>query len=154
VTPDAGTTSILLYLYADGGASRRTINDYANVSVVAVQSLPHLALLGMPDGSNAASPRLVVDHTTYSDAWQGSPGKHVLVDGMLNGWLVPPRSTAFTTSYAPSPLIQAAQWVSLLVLMATLLIATRVPLNTAWHTIGRFVRAAMTTRRSGPNSSN
>jgi arabinofuranan 3-O-arabinosyltransferase len=152
VTPDAGTTSILLYLYADGGASHRTTNDYANVSVVAVQSLPHLALLGLPDGSDAATSRLVVDHTTYSDAWQGSPGKHVLVDGMLNGWLVPSRSTAFTTSYAPSRLIQAAQWVSVLVLLATLLVATRVPLNRAWHTIGEFVQTATRTRWPGSNN--
>jgi hypothetical protein len=93
-----------------------------------------------------------VDHTTYSDAWQGSPGKHVLVDGMLNGWLVPSRSTAFTTSYAPSRLIQAAQWVSVLVLLATLLVATRVPLNRAWHTIGEFVQTATRTRWPGSNN--
>ena len=122
--PDAGTTAINLFLYADGGGARRTINEYANVSVVEVASLPSLALLSSPQSSAPPSSELVVIHSSYSEAWQGSAGKHVLVDGMLNGWLVPPATTDFNARYGPRTLVQAAQWASLTTLSAVLVAAS------------------------------
>jgi arabinofuranan 3-O-arabinosyltransferase len=122
VTPDVGTTSIILYLYADGGAPRRTVNEYANVSVVEVSSLPRVALLGNPLSFVRPPVRLVLLHTSYSDLWQGSVGKHVIVDGLLNGWLVPPQSTSFAANYSPEGVIDGARWVSVAVLLAILIV--------------------------------
>lgn len=119
VTPDAGTTAINLYLYADGGNAHRTVNEYANVSVAEVASLPSLALLSSPQLSIAPSSRLVVTHSSYSPAWQASAGEHVLVDGMLNGWLVRPGSKVLTLRYGPGTLVHAGQLASLVVLLVT-----------------------------------
>jgi hypothetical protein len=73
---------------------------------------------------------------------------------MLNGWLVASQSAVFTMSYAPGGLYRMAQWISVLALLATLLIATRVPLKKAWQAIGPRVRAATTARPSGSNNWN
>ena len=125
VVPDAGTKSIRLYLYADGGAGPRTVNEYANAGVVEVPSLPSLALLSNPMLPASPASRLFIDYSSYSEAWTGSEGKHVLVDGMLNGWLVPSRSTGVAVHYAPGKEVQMSQWASLAILLATLLWATR-----------------------------
>ncbi len=66
---------------------------------------------------------LVVWHTTYSTQWLGSNnGRHVLVDGMLNGWLIPALSPQFVTSYKPGPFFAAGEWISLAALIAALLL--------------------------------
>jgi arabinofuranan 3-O-arabinosyltransferase len=122
ITPDAGTTSISLYLYSDGGASRPTVNEYSNVSVLEVASLPQLALVAKPKSATDAPVRLAVVHSSYSDAWQGSTGRHVLVDGMLNGWLIQSPSTSFVVNYSPGGLVRAATWASIVVLLAATLV--------------------------------
>lgn len=150
VAPDSETLSLILYLYADGGANHRTINDYANVNVVEVPSLPNLALLGNPQSPTALASRLVVFHTTYSTAWQGSTGQHVLVNGMVNGWLVPAQATAFTLSYTPGILVRAAQWTSFVILLAVLAIAIWpwTPRIARRRFLGRRVLRSITARLS------
>ena len=124
VMPDAGTRSISLFLYADAGLLRsRTINEYSDVRVLEVPALPTFALLSDPEGQAPPSVQLGLVDSSFSAEWQGSiSGEHVLVDGMLNGWLIPIGSNAFSAHYTPANAFQTAQWVSLAALLAILLI--------------------------------
>jgi hypothetical protein len=115
VRPEAGTAAVTLYLYADaytqGGP---TINDYADVRVVDLPALPDLALLADPEGLSSSSINLVVVHSSFSTKWQGPPNsKHVLVDGILNGWLIPTGANTFSARYNPATALHAAGWISL-----------------------------------------
>jgi arabinofuranan 3-O-arabinosyltransferase len=115
VTPDVGTTEIRLHLYADGGApGSLTVNEYADVRVVEVPSLPSLTLISEPALQSPPATQLVVLHNSYSAAWHGPMGdEHVLVDGMLNGWLQPAGTHRFSASYEPGELLSVSQWISL-----------------------------------------
>jgi arabinofuranan 3-O-arabinosyltransferase len=135
VMPDMGTTAISLFLYADVYVSRtRTTNEYADVRVVEVPAVPSFALLSDQGTNTQSSTQLVVFHNSYSNEWQASiAGQHVLVDGMLNGWIVPARSRDVTALYKPTGLFQAAQRVSLATLLGSL------PLF-VWPWLGRIRR--------------
>jgi hypothetical protein len=124
VSPDAGTTALTLHLYADASRSAtRTINEYADVRAVEVPILSSFALLATPNPQPASSTQLVVVHSSFSTTWQGPPGsKHVLVDGMLNGWLVPSSSRDFAATYKPANAVQAANWISLAAYLLVLLV--------------------------------
>jgi hypothetical protein len=121
VSPDAGTTALTLHLYADayvvGG---RTVNEYANVQVVEVPALPSFALIADQLGEPRSPVQLVVLHDSFSTNWQGSRGQHVLVDGMLNGWLMPTEPRVFLAHYRPAAAFRAAGWISLATLLAIL----------------------------------
>jgi len=125
ITPARGTTGLVLYLYADATVSgSRTVTEYANVRVLEMPSLPSFALLADPDPRVTSPLQLALVHNSYSNDWQGStPGEHVLVDGLLNGWLIPTGSHTFTAGYARAGLFRAAEWVSLATLAFVLLIA-------------------------------
>jgi hypothetical protein len=118
ITPDSGTTALSLFLYADVYAFRqRTTNEYANIEIMEVAGAPQLALIGDPivPRSNL---QLVVVHESFSDQWQG-PGDHVLVDGMLNGWITAdPRPLIV---YKPANSFKAAAFVSAAVLIVVLI---------------------------------
>ncbi|HEV2029126.1 MAG TPA: hypothetical protein VGS16_11455 [Candidatus Dormibacteraeota bacterium] len=135
VSPDARSTGLTLYLYADALApGHRTINQYANISIVEVSQLPNLALVADPDPANASSAQLVVSHSSFSADWQGPIGaKHVLVDGMLNGWLIPKGSNTFSAYYTQANAFLAAALVSLATLCVILIIV-------AWSSASRWVR--------------
>jgi arabinofuranan 3-O-arabinosyltransferase len=124
VTPDAGTTGLGLYLYADAGdPGVRTVNEYANVQVVEVSALPSFTLLSDPTVQPSPAMQLVVFHSSFSPEWQASiGGTHVLVDGMLNGWLIPAGSHQFSAYYKPANAFSAAQWISLVAVAATLVV--------------------------------
>jgi arabinofuranan 3-O-arabinosyltransferase len=124
IRPDPGTTSLYLYLYADGrGQSGRTTNEYADIRVAEVPELPRLVLFTMP-GSQPNTPLLLdVLHNTYSSQWGASTGRHVEVDGMLNGWLVQMGSGPFRPSYLPSSGVTAAQWISAMSLLIIIILA-------------------------------
>jgi len=89
VTPDHGTTALDLFVYADVFVpDTLTQDDYANIRVLEVPSLPQLDVLATPSTGTASS-LLVVHHSAYSSMWQGPAGsEHVTVDGLLNGWIV------------------------------------------------------------------
>jgi arabinofuranan 3-O-arabinosyltransferase len=125
VTPDKGTTAIALYLYADGGATAgETVNEYADVRVVQIGALPQLALISNPGHNSNAATQLALARTSYSSLWQFAPsGRHVLVDGMFNGWLVPLDVQRFTATYSPSGTFRLAHDVSMGTLMILLLAA-------------------------------
>ncbi len=123
VKPDLGTTALTMYLYADAaGQGARTIDEYADVQVIEVPALPSLALLATSGGQSASPLRLVVMHNSYSDRWGVTNGRHVVVDGMLNGWLIQPGSVQFTPSYGPTAVFRVAQFVSLAALILALVL--------------------------------
>jgi arabinofuranan 3-O-arabinosyltransferase len=133
-TPDPGTTAISLYLYADSGGIQ-TVSEYADVRLVEVPALASFALLGTPQSQPVSSLQLVVLHNTVSTQWGATTGSHVVVDGMLNGWLVQSGSDPFVAAYLPAFTLTAARWISVLTLL-TLLIAVVTPI---WLRIGRRV---------------
>jgi hypothetical protein len=94
VIPEIGTKSLSLYLYAEATPHGATISEYADVHVMELPSLPQVVLVGRPDGGVPSRLALTVLKEGFSRRWQGPQGSnHVLVDGMLNGWLGPePRS--------------------------------------------------------------
>jgi arabinofuranan 3-O-arabinosyltransferase len=131
VTPDAGTRSLGLFIYADGDASGvRTVNDYADIAVHSVPSTD-LVLLGYPDGATSvATPQLLVLRETYSGNWIGPTRSiHVLVDGILNGWLLGQGGSGLSATYAPSELVSLGLWVSGGALAVLLVLALNLPLK-------------------------
>jgi len=94
VTPDAGTQTISLFVYADANTiGSISINQYADVSVRSVVSVPNVVIVGMPV-VGPGSGHLVESTEGYSSQWTTpSYTTHVLVDGMRNGWIAPGMST-------------------------------------------------------------
>jgi hypothetical protein len=114
VKPDVGTATLAIYLYADASQEVRTISEYANVRVIELPALSSFALLADPPPQPPASAELAIVHNTFSNEWEASArGEHVLVDGMLNGWLVATGTQSFAAAYRPDLLFLSAQWLSL-----------------------------------------
>jgi hypothetical protein len=113
VTPDPGTKTVRLYLYADGDTVTPTVSEFANVRVLEIAGLPSIALLPNPEGSRASSMQLVVLHNSFSTLWTSNAGQHAVVNGMLNGWLLPSAAQPFSALYKPTTLLQASQGLSL-----------------------------------------
>jgi len=79
-------------------------------------------LLSAPDEPDH-SVRLIVLHTTFSSLWEGPSGsQHVLVDGMLNGWLVSATSPGSSVHYRPAGVFAAAAWLSLAAVLTTVIL--------------------------------
>jgi hypothetical protein len=128
VTPDPKTQAIELYLYADANGTD-TVIEYARVRVVEVPELATFALLANPMGQPLPL-QVHLLHNSFSTQWGSTNGEHVLVDGMLNGWLVPSGSHRPDVSYWPAIALRGAQWLSLV----TWLIILAMPM---WPMIGR-----------------
>ena len=91
ITPNAGTNTISLFVYADApGNGKQTITQYADFSVRSIPSLAHVFLVGLP--RLPPSPEsFVIGADGYLASMPGSVGSiHVIVDGLRNGWLMPP----------------------------------------------------------------
>jgi len=127
VSPDAGTTALTLHLYADAiTPGNPTINEYADVRVIEVPALPSFALLGDPTPQPSSSVQLLVVHSSFSNEWKGpANSEHVLVDGMLNGWLVPTGSKAFSAYYEPTHAYRISELISLATYVLMLLLLIR-----------------------------
>jgi hypothetical protein len=123
VVPDPGTVAISLFVYADAAApGGHTVAEYADVGVNEVPAVPSLALMADPH-TKAPALQLAVVHNSFSALWRGSGnGEHVLVDGMLNGWLEPDGLTPLTATYSPAGLYRASEAVSLVVLLTILVL--------------------------------
>jgi hypothetical protein len=91
VTPDRGTRSLLLFLYADvytPGAF--STNEYSDVVVRRCPVLLQPVVVATPQGHEQAAPALYTVGEGFSPDWIGSAGdQHVEVDGLRNGWLGP-----------------------------------------------------------------
>ena len=105
VTPDTGTKTIHLFLYADapvgGGTS---IEQYAGVSIRSTAPAPQVVVVGTPRSPSGPADRLVAWSEGYSSTWTSPSGTtHVMVDGMRNGWIVPTdRRSPVMTTYLPT----------------------------------------------------
>jgi hypothetical protein len=119
-TPDPDTTKIELFLYADAYVpGALTVSDYADPQVVVVPYLPQFDVVGTPVETSRV-PQLVLHRSSYSTNWKGPDGsRHVLVDGLLNGWQLD-RSQPVSTQYLPADEVHVAHWISLLALAVTL----------------------------------
>jgi hypothetical protein len=107
VTPDVGTKALGLFIYANADPTlARTVNDYADVSAYSIPST-NLVIVGYPNGLVSGAPsQLLVLRESYSSSWTGPAGStHVLVDGMMNGWLNGETGSGFAVSYAPTALV-------------------------------------------------
>ena len=91
VTPDPGTRSLQLFLYADVYTpGTPTTNEYSDVVVrrspVALQPV----VVATPRGHERPAPALYTVGESFSPDWIGPPGdQRVEVDGLRNGWLGP-----------------------------------------------------------------
>jgi hypothetical protein len=97
--PPAGTTGLALFLYADGpGAGTKSVNEYSDAALYGATIRP--LVVATPTLLPANRPRLVISDSSYSADWTGPVGgTHVLVDGMKNGWLLPPGVPVSPTPY-------------------------------------------------------
>jgi arabinofuranan 3-O-arabinosyltransferase len=130
VTPDAGTSALSINLFADAtNRGGRTVAEYASVRVVGMSILPSLVLLAKPENPALSDLRLAVVHNSFSTNWGATVGNHVLVDGMLNGWLLRSPSDRFMASYMPATTVRIAQWISAVTGLIVLLIPWWVPLS-------------------------
>jgi arabinofuranan 3-O-arabinosyltransferase len=131
-TPDPGTTSRWLFLYADGDASEPTATEYRNlrielpqtaiaVGVSPITRLPHVTYERVAPYEfrvhvrGARKPFLLVLSETFAPGWQlkgggrgGARASHLRVNGYANGWRVPWRgSYDVELTYGPE---QPALW--------------------------------------------
>lgn len=135
VTPDSGTSELDLIVYVSGSASGPSVNDFADVRVVELPLVSKMDLLGTPP--TASTTTLLVDESSYSREWQGPAGsEHVLVDGIMNGWLVQ-HPDHVTTRYTGGRLVIGGFGVSALAALITLCLA----LSLTWlpsYIVGAF----------------
>jgi glycosyltransferase involved in cell wall biosynthesis len=91
VTPDPGTTSLSLFLYADVYArGSSTVNEYSDVMVRRSPLLLQPVIVATPPGREHPAPALAAGGEGFSSDWIGPPrAQHVEVDGLRNGWLGP-----------------------------------------------------------------
>ena len=93
VTPGLGTRSLSLFVYAYGsGAGSQSVDQYAKVQAFSLPSITMPLLTGVPKAYLHA--RLVVTARGFSSSVSDPRGlKHVLVDGLRNGWITDHRIT-------------------------------------------------------------
>jgi arabinofuranan 3-O-arabinosyltransferase len=123
VTPDPGTKAITLFLYSDVfSPGTTTANDFGDIQVLEPPALPQYDLVGEPSSFSPVRALLVHDQG-YSMLWHGPTGtKHVLVDGLFNGWLGA-TSTDTAVHYVGDDPIHLSRSTSLIGTVITLCVA-------------------------------
>lgn len=107
VTPNPTAGHLELFAYADSTTPGQVSTDeFADVAAYPVPSASsgRPVLLATPDRPSRLRPRLELAGTSYAPGWSGPPGRHVLVDGMRNGWLLDPGSVPGPATFT------AARW--------------------------------------------
>ena len=91
VTPDPGTSSLSLFLYADVyTAGALTSNEYSDIVVRRAPVALQPVVVATPRSHERPAPALYTVGESFSPDWIGPPGdQHVVVDGLRNGWLGP-----------------------------------------------------------------
>lgn len=122
VTPDPGTTSLSLFLYAAVSIPGQSAADeYAGVEVEAVPTTTPLIVLATPLHAAVRPPSLLVSGDGYGAGWLGpSHTDHVLVDGLRNGWLGTAIGSPTPIRYVPARWDVLSRWVSLVGLVLLL----------------------------------
>jgi arabinofuranan 3-O-arabinosyltransferase len=132
VTPKAGTRSLRLFLYADGGGRSRTVTEYREIRINRAHSVIALGVapLGqLPNVSyrrvapyefrvrveGARRPFLLAVGETFARGWhveaagqELSDLAHVRVNGYANGWRLPKGTYELTITYGPERLARSA----------------------------------------------
>ena len=163
VTPNAGTRSLRLFLYADGDSASRTVTEYREIGINRARSVIALGVtpLGeLPKISyrrvapyefrvrveGARRPFLLAVGETFAPGWHvESKGReitglaHVRVNGYANAWRLPWKGTYdVTITYGPERLARLAQSIDLVLIPLVLVL---------W-----LGSAAVTRRRRSPPS--
>jgi len=109
-TPEPNTRGLALFLYADSSAiGQRTVNDYSDIQALELQALPAFVLLGTPGHTNDMPAPVMIQRTSYSEDWGAHPvARQVLVDGLLNGWVLDRSALAVSVHYGPADAINDA----------------------------------------------
>ena len=89
VTPDPGTSSLALYLYADVFTpGTLTTNEYSDVVIRRAPVLLQPVVAATPQEHERPAPALYTVGDSFSPGWIGPTGaSRVEVDGLRNGWL-------------------------------------------------------------------
>jgi arabinofuranan 3-O-arabinosyltransferase len=141
VTPTAGTRSVRLFMYADGGDRVRTVTEYRDISidrprpavalgVLPVDARPRVSYRRLtPDEfrvrvQDARGPFLLALSETFAPGWRlDAEGRdsthlaHLPVNGYANGWRVPWSGTyEITIAYRPERFARWARRADLLLI--------------------------------------
>jgi hypothetical protein len=146
VTPDPGTRSLRLFLYADGGSRTQTVTEYRDLRIARARRMLAVgaAPVGLPALSyrrvapyefkvsvrNPRGPFLLVLTETYAPGWhveardRGAGGlAHLRINGYANGWRIPWTGTyELTITYAPQRLAGLAGRADLVLIPLSLLL--------------------------------
>ena len=89
VTPPRGTRGLSLFLYAESDAQSGPSTDaYASISIRSISTVARLAVVATDSSGYYGVPALTTVDSTFSSSWMvNAPREHVLVNGMINGWL-------------------------------------------------------------------
>ena len=160
VTPRAGTRSLRLFLYADGGSLSRTVTEYRDIGINRARSVIAVGVAPLGDlpkvsyrrvapyefrvrVEGARRPFLLAVGETFAPGWRvEAEGReltglaHVRVNGYANGWRLPRGTYELTVTYGPERL---ARWAGRIDLVLIPLVAA---LWLGWVAISR--------RRRGP----
>lgn len=133
VTPQPGTRRLALFLYATPTTPGQVaVSEFANVSAYQLIGTGQPVLVGAP-GHRVDSPSHLVDSTSaFSPLWSGPSGsRHVIVDGLRNGWLVAvPASTPSEPAAVYRPAWQfTLGWVTSLVAASATIVGLLVTLE-------------------------
>jgi Alpha-(1->3)-arabinofuranosyltransferase len=135
VTPDRGTRTLVLFLYADVyTAGTLTKNEYADVIVRGARGLLEPVVMASPRRPERPALVLRTVDSSFSPEWIGPLGDApVEVDGLREGWLGPPTGVA-TPRFRPSSWYLASRLGSLLA--AAVLLALALSLRLGQRTAG------------------
>ena len=138
IEPRPATTSVRLFLYADGGGSKTSVTEYRALgsgsppsplalAAAPLQGVPHILYRKQTPYSfrvsvrGATAPFVLVSTETFAPGWRlkgpsGRPGDvpHFRVNGYANGWRIPwTGSYDLTIAYAPERPARVARLVDL-----------------------------------------
>jgi len=124
----------------------QSVNEYADVHAWELLSIPQVDVMGSPDSSPSQPVELRILRIDYSPNWVASTGaEHVLVNGLLNGWLSKDRGRVSLT-YRPAKIISMGFIVSTGVGVNLVLVCAFWAITAAWRLIRSGDRSEATNR--------
>lgn len=114
VRPNPAAGDLTVFAYADSLVpGQSTTNEYADLGAYPLPASGEAVLLATPIEPSRAPDRLLVVDSSFSAQWRAPVGRHVLVDGLRNGWLMPPGETGVVLpTYLPATFLRTSQLVS------------------------------------------